>query len=79
METPKEAIGFANRIVLLREVTRDETGVEVDEQKLEDVLCDRYPDFVRMCEEVEADRENVISISSTLEDGIIKFDVQKKN
>lgn len=68
----------ADRIVLLRDVTFDEMKQKIDDQKLEDILCDRYPDFVRMCEAIESDRENIESVTAVYEDEQVKFQIKMK-
>lgn len=68
----------ADRDQLLRMVITNPDTQTVDDQILEDVLCDRYFDFVKLCEEVESTRSEIKAITSKYENGQTKFEIQKK-
>lgn len=67
-----------DRIILFRNLTYDEVKKEVDERKFEDILLDKFNDFVAFCEKVEQDAEKIETISSYYEDGDLRFDINYK-
>ena len=67
-----------DRIILFRDLTYDEIKKEVDERKFEDILLDKFGDFVAFCEKVESEANTIESISSYYEEGELRFDVKYK-
>lgn len=70
--------GETNRIILFRDLTYDEVKKEVDERKFEDILLDKFSDFVAFCEKVEQAAEKIETISSYYEEGDLRFDIKYK-
>ena len=67
-----------DRIILFNNLTYDEIKKEIDERKFEDILMDKFGDFVAFCEKVEQNAENIKAISSFYEDGELRFDIKYK-
>lgn len=67
-----------DRIILFRDLTYDEIKKEIDERKFEDILLDKFSDFVAFCEKVEQDAEKIETISSYYESGDLRFDIKYK-
>lgn len=67
-----------DRIILFRDLTYDEIKKEIDERKFEDILLDKFGDFVTFCEKVEQNAENIETISSYYEEGELRFDIKYK-
>ena len=69
----------SNRIILFRDLTYDEIKKEIDERKFEDILLDKYDEFVAFCEKVEHEGDRVKSITSYYAEGELQFEVKYKD
>lgn len=67
-----------DRIVIFRDLTYDEMKQEIDDNKFEDILSDRYEDFVHVCEIIEEKKSQIESVTCVFEDGQVKFDIKEK-
>ena len=67
-----------NRVNLFKELTYDELKKEIDEQKFEDIIFDKYDNFVAFCTEIESNKSNIKSVSCDYVNGELIFDVEFK-
>lgn len=67
-----------NRVNLFKELTYDELKKEIDEQKFEDIIFDKYDEFVAFCTEIESNKSAINSVSCEYIDGELMFDIKYK-
>lgn len=67
-----------NRIDIFRNLVYDEIRKEVNEQIIDDIVMEKFDEFIDLCNELEAKGESIESVKCHYENGELYFDITYK-
>ena len=66
-----------NRMAFLKDLLCDDRS-EVDENTLEELMMEKYDEFVDVCKEIEENVDRIESVKIIHDNGNLKFDIVYK-
>ena len=71
-------LGGTSRIDLFRHLAVDRLSNHINENIFSSIADGYYNEFICFCDQVEAEKDNIDTVSCFIEDGVLKFEIEYK-